>query len=188
MDNNICDAWLLASDLHRDQRRKYTGNHYIDHLAEVAALTHIFTDGDKDAIIAAWLHDCVEDQDYPLDLIEVEFGPVAAAFVKALTELRPEGFNRKMRHALYNKQLDDACKAVQCVKAADIISNVKSVVEYDIKFAEVYIQEKWDTLNHLTKLDTNVRLAVKTCLKNSQRIIDERRLQLKLQDMENKNE
>ena len=181
----IFKAWRLASMAHATQTRKYNGDRYIVHLAEVAALTSIFTDGYVDAICAAWLHDIIEDQGYPLANINEEFGDVVAGYVDALTEKRPEGFNRKQRHALYNTQLGDAPEAVQCVKAADIISNVGSIAKNDPKFAVTYIPEKRATLEVLTKLSPTVRIAVAIEISNAQRILDESRVQDWLEKKQN---
>ncbi len=173
----IFKAWRLATMAHATQTRKYNGDRYIVHLAEVAALTNIFTDGDVDAICAAWLHDIVEDQGYPLSKINDDFGDTVALYVDFLTEKRPEGYNRKQRHILYNEQLGNAPEAVQCVKAADIISNVGSIAKNDPKFAVSYIPEKQATLNVLTKLSPSVRISVALEISNAQRILDESRVQ-----------
>ncbi len=59
------------------------------HLQEVADLVWI-SGGTEDEIIAAWLHDAVEDTDTTLSDIELEFGKEVAALVDGLTD--PEHF------------------------------------------------------------------------------------------------
>ncbi len=180
----IFRAWRLAAMAHATQTRKYNGDKYIVHLAEVAALTNIFTDGDVDAICAAWLHDIVEDQGYPLSKINDDFGDTVALYVDFLTEKRPEGYNRKQRHILYNTQLGSAPTAVQNVKAADIISNVGSIAKNDPAFAVTYIPEKQATLDVLTKLSPTVRIATAIEISTAQRTLDESRVQDWLQKRE----
>lgn len=60
------DAMTFARAVHRDQRRKYTGNPYADHLAEVAGIVAA-VGGNADMIAVAWLHDSIEDQGVTLD-------------------------------------------------------------------------------------------------------------------------
>jgi (p)ppGpp synthase/HD superfamily hydrolase len=55
------DALTLVSDLHRDQTRKGTGVPYITHLMGVAAIVGD-VGGSEDQVIAALLHDTIEDQ------------------------------------------------------------------------------------------------------------------------------
>ena len=64
------DAMIFAIDAHKYQRRKYTGNPYFDHLAEVAGITAAVTGPYPKIMAVCWLHDCVEDQGVSLDEIE----------------------------------------------------------------------------------------------------------------------
>ncbi len=59
----LAEAYLFAAERHARQRRKGdAGEPYINHLAEVAALVAEATAGrDPDLVIAAVLHDTVED-------------------------------------------------------------------------------------------------------------------------------
>jgi GTP diphosphokinase / guanosine-3',5'-bis(diphosphate) 3'-diphosphatase len=152
-------AMLFAMDVHKDQRRKYTGNHYFDHLAEVAAITSCFIPRDDmfdHVIAAAFLHDSIEDQGQTVDIIRENFGDVVAGLVDSLSEKRPECFNRRMRKAAYREQLMIADKNAQTIKAADIFSNTKSIVENDPKFASTYIRECQETLAVLKHADVSL--------------------------------
>ena len=55
------DALVYASDLHREQTRKGSDIPYVTHLLGVAALVGE-AGGSEDQVIAALLHDAVEDQ------------------------------------------------------------------------------------------------------------------------------
>ena len=85
-------AVLRAADAaarwHAHQRRKGAAEEpYINHLLEVASLVADATQG-KDArvVIAALLHDAIEDQEVPRDIIANEFGEEVAAVVEELTD------------------------------------------------------------------------------------------------------
>lgn len=86
MENIIQKAIIKAMELHQGQMRKGNENiPYIVHPIEVAIQTARFSVNDK-FIAAAILHDVVEDCDYNLEQLELEFGPTVWRFVRALTE------------------------------------------------------------------------------------------------------
>jgi GTP diphosphokinase / guanosine-3',5'-bis(diphosphate) 3'-diphosphatase len=137
-------AMIFARTVHRDQRRKYTGNPYADHLAEVAgivATVAVETIHHQAAMVAAaWLHDCIEDQGVTVQTLEEKFGQKVAHAVLALSDLE-EG-NRAARKAASRARLAAAPWWVQAVKVADLISNTDSIVQHDPTFARVYLEEK----------------------------------------------
>jgi len=145
------DAMLFAMDAHKGQRRKYTGEPYWKHLAEVAGIVAtVFQDDDYPAAVA-WLHDCVEDQGVTYDDLADEFGVKVADAVMLLSDLE-EG-NRETRKRLSRERLANAPSWVQTVKVADLISNTGSIVQHDPAFATVYLAEKRELLKVLTKAD-----------------------------------
>lgn len=78
-------AYLLAKDAHKDQRRR-SGEPYIMHPVAVAKI--LFDFGmDNECIIAALLHDVVEDTKYDLDYIQKNFGDTVALLVDGVTKL-----------------------------------------------------------------------------------------------------
>ena len=80
-----------AARWHVHQRRKGSAQEpYINHLLEVASLVAEATHGkDPDLVVAALLHDAVEDQEVSADLIAREFGSKVAA-IEARTLLRAD--------------------------------------------------------------------------------------------------
>ncbi|WP_369050467.1 HD domain-containing protein [Burkholderia gladioli] len=147
-------AMMFAREVHKDQRRKYTGNPYADHLAEVAGI--VATVDNRDYVIAtAWLHDCREDQGVMAAYLESEFGPVVAHGVTLLSDL--EVGNRAQRKAASRVRLSQAPHWVQTIKCADLISNTSSIVEHDPKFAVTYLEEKRLLLDVLTLADRRLR-------------------------------
>ena len=77
-----------AARWHVHQRRKGTAQEpYINHLLEVASLVAEATHGkDTDLVVAALLHDAIEDQEVPRELIEREFGKRVAEVVSQVTD------------------------------------------------------------------------------------------------------
>lgn len=145
--SDVFRAMLFARTAHQSQRRKYTGNPYVDHLAEVAGIVAT-VDASETTMIVAWLHDCVEDQSVPLRLLVDTFGKTVADGVVLLSDL--EIGNRAERKAASRERLAKAPWWVQNIKVADLISNTASIVQHDPSFAKVYLEEKRLLLNVLT--------------------------------------
>lgn len=144
------EAMQFAREVHKDQRRKYSGNPYADHLAEVAGIVAA-VDCSEEAIATAWLHDCREDQGVSGEEIEARFGMRVAVGVALLSDF--EQGNRATRKALSRERLASAPAWVQNIKCADLISNTSSIVMHDPDFAKVYLEEKRRLLDVLTKAD-----------------------------------
>lgn len=143
-------AMLFAREVHKNQRRKYTGNPYADHLAEVAGI--VATVDSCDYVIAtAWLHDCREDQGATGEEIENRFGMRVAVGVALLSDF--ETGNRAERKAAGRERLASAPGWIQTIKVADLISNTPSIVMHDPKFAKTYLEEKRLLLEMMTKAD-----------------------------------
>ncbi len=78
-------AYKLARDAHKNQRRR-SGEPYIMHPVAVAEILYKLG-MDNESLIAAILHDVVEDTDYDLDYIRNEFGDDVALLVDGVTKL-----------------------------------------------------------------------------------------------------
>jgi (p)ppGpp synthase/HD superfamily hydrolase len=153
MERTAYKAMMFAREAHKAQRRKYTGNPYTDHLAEVAGIVAtVATPEQADLMVSvAWLHDCVEDQSVTVTQLRAEFGDAVADGVRLLSDL--EKGNRAERKALSRARLADAPGWVQTIKCADLISNTSSIVMHDPAFALVYLEEKRLLLDCLTEAD-----------------------------------
>ena len=146
-------AMIFAREVHAKQVRKYSGNPYADHLAEVAGIVAA-VGGTPDQIAIAWLHDCVEDQGVTERTLVERFGPTVAQGVMLLSDLE-EG-NRKTRKQLSRDRLAVAPGWVQTVKVADLISNTSTIVVHDPNFAVVFLREKRMLLDVLTEADARL--------------------------------
>lgn len=80
----VKDAFELANDAHRGVVRR-SGDPYILHPLEVALLLADMRI-DADGIVAALLHDVVEDTDYTLDDLRARFGNAVANIVDGVTK------------------------------------------------------------------------------------------------------
>ena len=152
-------AMEFAREVHAHQRRKYTDNPYVDHLAEVAGIAmsvgwHSAEIHPDKFMAVCWLHDCVEDQGVdPADL-ERRFGVDVMAGVVMLSDVE-EG-NRAERKAASRRRLNASPGWVQTIKVADMMSNTSSIVRHDQKFAVTYLEEKRLMLAALNKANAHL--------------------------------
>lgn len=155
MSNLAFNAMVFAREAHKNQVRKYAGNPYADHLAEVAGIAATALDPDcfdvGTMIAVAWLHDCIEDCGIKKQEIFDKFGWHVARGVVLLSDM--EQGNRAERKAASRARLADAPGWVQTIKCADLISNTSSIVMHDPKFAATYLEEKRLLLDVMTKAD-----------------------------------
>jgi hypothetical protein len=124
-------AVLRAADTaarwHSNQRRKGIAQEpYVNHLLEVASLVTEATGGtDPDAVIAALLHDAIEDQGVTSEMLATEFGQQVADIVMEVTDDKtlPKG-ERKRRQivAAPNKS-----REAKLIKLADKTSNLRAI-------------------------------------------------------------
>ena len=69
----VRNAYALAAEAHKEQRRK-TGEPYIIHPIAVARIVAEELELGANPVIAAFLHDVVEDTDYTIEDIRERFG------------------------------------------------------------------------------------------------------------------
>jgi (p)ppGpp synthase/HD superfamily hydrolase len=115
-------AVSYAAARHQGQFRKDGLTPYFAHPVRVAlTVRHVFCVEDATALVAALLHDLIEDTttDYD-DLIE-EFGKDVADAVAALT--KDARLAEPQREAEYDKQLSQASWQARLVKLADVYDN-----------------------------------------------------------------
>ena len=84
--DNIRQAYEIAVQAHAKQRRK-SGEPYILHPIEVARICAEEIGLGPTAIVAALLHDVVEDTDVTLNDIKIQFGEKISRIVDGLTKL-----------------------------------------------------------------------------------------------------
>lgn len=130
VEDHFEKALTLAYKLHRDQKRKGSEVPYISHLMAVASIVMDYG-GSVDEVIAALLHDAVEDQGgkETLSLIEKEFGVTVAGIVSGCSDSdttpKPPWRERKIA---YLAHLKDAPRSVRFVSAADKLHNARCIL------------------------------------------------------------
>ena len=109
-----------------DRRKGAAEEPYINHLLEVASLVAEATDGqDPHLVIAALLHDAIEDQEVPREMIADSFGEDVAALVQEVTD--DKSLDKAVRK---RKQVETASKKsprAKTLKLADKISNLRAI-------------------------------------------------------------
>ena len=141
----------LAVVWHSGQDRKYSNLPYITHPLRVMSIVRRVSDNEA-MLVAAVLHDVVEDTDVSEDDIRSEFGDIVGNLVMWLTDVSmPEDGNRKKRKHIDLLHTADAPAEAQTIKLADLIDNTRSITVADPSFAMVYMAEKERLLPVLTK-------------------------------------
>ena len=138
LTERFTEAVEYARQLHTEYR-KGTGIPYMAHLIGVAALVMGEADGrvpvTEDMVIAALLHDAVEDHGGTPRLRDIEqrFGPNVARMVAALSDTFAEDHDKKEgweeRKNNYLARLRDEPDDVLLISAADKLYNAKAILD-----------------------------------------------------------
>ncbi len=129
MDRKLIEkARAFAMQMHSGQiRPNATRSPYLEHPMEVAELVEK-SGGSVEEIVAALLHDTVEDTATTIEMIEELFGSVVAQIVGGLTD-KPElkGIPTLTRKMLQAERVRHKSKSVKRVKLADQTSNIRAI-------------------------------------------------------------
>lgn len=132
----------FATCAHRQQKRKYTGEPYVNHCASVARIVAEYT-SDPEVIAAATLHDVLEDTDVTPAEMRDAIGERVTLLVIEVTDVsRLEDGNREVRKRLDREHLARSSPDGATIKLADLIDNTSSIVAHDKGFARSYLREK----------------------------------------------
>ena len=138
----ILKAAQFAREAHKNQRRKYSGRPYIEHPGRVAARVAIHPCATETMVIAAWLHDVVEDTGVELTEISDLFGAEVAALVGELTNpSKGSSAPRRERKAQDRDQLAQASREAKIIKLLDRIDNLNELAGAPSEFASTYSEE-----------------------------------------------
>ncbi len=125
----INKAYELAEKAHGDQKR-ISGIPYVLHPTSVACIVAQFG-MDSDSIIAALLHDVVEDTEYTLEYIRKEFGKDVANIVDGVTKIsKIKLYTREEQQAENVRKMLIAMSndiRVIIVKLADRLHNMRTI-------------------------------------------------------------
>jgi (p)ppGpp synthase/HD superfamily hydrolase len=161
--NEVNRALTLAAIAHGDQC--YGDGPYIVHLRHVVEVLRRFGIEDRNALIAAALHDVLEDTSTTAEQIEIWFGEEVTRLVWAVTN--EPGSRRKERHLRTYPKIRKAGPLAVAIKLADRIANTEYSIAhgsgqlkmYRREFAEfstaLYRSGEWESMwAHLRKLST----------------------------------
>ncbi len=125
---DIIDACKFGDIAHIKDKRK-SGEPYITHPIAVAEILAGFR-LDRDSIIAAILHDTVEDTDVSDDEIEQRYGKVVATLVDGVTKLKSSNHDKQQNKAATFHKILTATLAdprVLIIKLADRLHNMSTL-------------------------------------------------------------
>jgi guanosine-3',5'-bis(diphosphate) 3'-pyrophosphohydrolase len=120
---NVLEAVSFAARAHRHQLRKDGQTPYVAHVFRVCLIVrHVFGIDDARALMAAALHDAIEDTATDFDDLEKTFGREVAAWAATLCKDTRLPEEERERH--YVAQLVKAPWQVKVCKLADVFDNL----------------------------------------------------------------
>ncbi|WP_374247085.1 bifunctional (p)ppGpp synthetase/guanosine-3',5'-bis(diphosphate) 3'-pyrophosphohydrolase [Gordonia sp. ABSL49_1] len=120
-------AYDVADERHSGQRRK-SGDPYITHPLAVATILADLG-MDTTTLVAALLHDTVEDTGYTLDALEKDFGPEVAHLVDGVTKLDKVALGSAAEAETIRKMIIAMARdpRVLVIKVADRLHNMRTM-------------------------------------------------------------
>lgn len=124
----IKDAFEMARDAHSPQRRK-TGEPYILHPIAVARIAADELGLGANPVIAAFLHDVVEDTEHSLDEIKSRFGDDVAFLVRVVTKQKKEKYELSKQLDNFKQMLGSVQYDIRAllIKLADRLHNMRTL-------------------------------------------------------------
>jgi len=164
--SEILRAARIACDAHDGQRRKGSESPYIIHplrVAEIiAALPHDIPGDRQVMILAALLHDVLEDTDLAAERVEEAFGPVVLSVVRELTQ--DMSLPKDERKTEMLDQLSEMSVEARTVKLADRLDNVGDLSSMSESFVARYVPESRALLRELAGTNTDLEARLRAVL------------------------
>lgn len=125
---SLLRALAFAAEKHKDHRRKDAqASPYVNHLIAAALiLSEEGQVGDEDLIVAAILHDTVEDTETTLAELEKQFGPKVSGIVGEVTD--DKTLKKEARKKLQEVNAPRASSQAKQLMIADKINNVRDIM------------------------------------------------------------
>jgi (p)ppGpp synthase/HD superfamily hydrolase len=173
-------AALAAARWHTAQRRKGgAGEPYINHLLEVASLVSLATGGkDPNLVVAALLHDAIEDQGISRPAIADQFGDDIASLVEEVTD--DKSLPQDVRKRLQVEHAPKLSTRAKILKLADKISNVTAIgkdppPDWPIDRQRAYVQWGRDVVQGLRGASPVLEAQFNRAAEEAQHLIERRR-------------
>lgn len=124
----VREAYELAAEAHEGQKRK-TGEPYIIHPIAVARIVAEELELGANPVMAAFLHDVVEDTRYTIEDIRERFGDDVAFLVGVVTKRKKEKYDKSKQVDNYRQILASVQYDVRAilVKLADRLHNMRTL-------------------------------------------------------------
>ncbi|MFI3292230.1 MAG: HD domain-containing protein [Rikenellaceae bacterium] len=121
-------AYELAFEAHKNQRRK-SGEPYIIHPIAVARIASEELSLDVNSVMAAFLHDVVEDTPYTVDQIRERFGDDVAYLVKVLTKEKKDYYEGSSQIDNFKQMLSSLNYDIRAllIKLSDRLHNMRTL-------------------------------------------------------------
>jgi GTP pyrophosphokinase len=137
-------AYLTAKLVFRDDHRD-SGERYFEHLRSVALIVMVHMRvRDPDVIVAALLHDIIEDkEDWSEDRIALEFNLRCAQYVWWVSKPAVSKFHgdKKARNRAYHQNLTRSKRKPLLIKLADRLHNLITMWDYPIEKQKMKVEE-----------------------------------------------
>ncbi len=160
----LMKALDYATNAHSQQKRK-NGRAYIIHPIRVA--NALIEEGEEpDVLIAALLHDVVEDTEKTMDEIKNEFGEKVAEIVEALTKKE----NESRESYLMRVSLNKTASKIKAYDALDNIMDLESVLKKESESKE-WVKEHLAYWESIVKRFGNEEM--KKILEEEKKLIEE---------------
>jgi guanosine-3',5'-bis(diphosphate) 3'-pyrophosphohydrolase len=131
----LLSAVRFAAEQHRDDRRKgETAAPYINHPITVAEQLAAHGLGeDVELLMAAVLHDVIEDTDATYDGVRQRFGARVADVVQEVSD--DKSLEKDARRKLAVDTIAHKSRAARLIKLSDLIANVHDVIHHPPKWS-----------------------------------------------------
>ena len=140
------EAYIFAEEAHKGQYRK-SGELYFTHCEAVyKILKDEWGLKNEDCLVAALLHDTVEDTDVTLDQIKSKFGKKVKNLVSGVTKLKSSTDRETLKKFLNESYINPR---VAIIKLADRLHNMRTL---EFVEPEKQIEKSRETLDVYTKL------------------------------------
>lgn len=121
-------AYALADEAHKSQKRK-TGEPYIIHPIAVAYIVGKELMLGANPVIAAFLHDVVEDTPFTIEDIQERFGEDVAFLVRVVTKQKKEHYEMSKQLDNFKQMLDSVHYDIRAIliKLSDRLHNMRTL-------------------------------------------------------------
>jgi guanosine-3',5'-bis(diphosphate) 3'-pyrophosphohydrolase len=150
---SLLEAVSFAARAHQGQMRKDGKTPYASHVFRVCFIVrHVFGLDDSQALMAAVLHDTIEDTTTDFDDVTEKFGSEVAKWVAALS--KDKRLPEPEREKAYVQGLAKAPWQVKLCKLADILDNLMDATHFEQSEQRARVFQ--NSQRYLAGLETNL--------------------------------